>query len=625
MRRIKKQRLQIICAALAVLLTLFPVQGIKAQSGLPGGRNSEGNGQACRMETGWLGNPVYEDIYEAFGEPERFTQSITYETEGIRFYSAGREFYSREAAAAWLNERLIQRESSISFVYHVSAEDIRQELNMVWDAAMNWNGGADPRSGDYLFFHFGRQNMSARCSSDGRGNYRCEVTYTVQYHSDLQEEQRVSAKVTEVLRQLQPEKKSDYQKVKAIYDYICDNVVYDYDNLNNEAYVRKYSAYAALIDKKAVCQGYALLFYRMCMEAGIPVKIVAGYGNGENHAWNIVKLGGRYYNADATWDAPRKAAGLGYEYFLKSDADFSDHTRRDSYGTSDFYGRYPMADRSYEDRQETPDSGEEKPDPELPVVSGPDRVNLPSVSSQGTPGSLKVVWDAVPEADGYEVYSRAAGESAYRLAGTAEGGGNTEYLAAGLLTGRNYYYQVRAYRNDGRGGKVFGDFSAAKGAHVAVAPALFQVKGCFGGREVTFGSASAGTGIYYSFTGSNLTLQDACVENGGTVTFGGFYGSIYARAYDVRTGAWSPVSRLILRIPTVNTPLIRMDGRYAEIRCTTPSSCFIYTLDGTQPSPENGKRLWGTGARIPVGRGQTLKVMSVRSCFGSSGITEVKY
>ena len=57
------------------------------------------------------------------------------------------------------------------------------------------------------------------------------------------------------------------------------------------------------MNKTAVCQGYAGLLYRLCLEMGISCRMITGTGNGGAHAWNIVALDGKYYNADSTWDA----------------------------------------------------------------------------------------------------------------------------------------------------------------------------------------------------------------------------------------------------------------------------------------------------------------------------------
>ena len=137
--------------------------------------------------------------------------------------------------------------------------------------------------------------------------------------------------------------KSDYEKVVAIYDYICDNVTYDYTNLEDDTYDLKYTAYAALINKTSVCQGYANLLYRMLHEAGIDSRIVTGIGNGGGHAWNIVELNNRYYYADATWDAVR----MPYEYFLKGTTDFVDHKSDDEFLAETFLEKYPISEKEY--------------------------------------------------------------------------------------------------------------------------------------------------------------------------------------------------------------------------------------------------------------------------------------
>jgi len=126
---------------------------------------------------------------------------------------------------------------------------------------------------------------------------------------------------------------------------MCSNITYDYKNLNDPNYTLKFSAYAALINKTSVCQGYATLFYRLALEAGLDARVIAGVAGGGNHAWNIVKINGSYYNLDSTWDAGRDP----YDYFLKNMDDFSDHDRNADYTASDFVTAYPMSATSYDE------------------------------------------------------------------------------------------------------------------------------------------------------------------------------------------------------------------------------------------------------------------------------------
>ena len=84
------------------------------------------------------------------------------------------------------------------------------------------------------------------------------------------------------------------------------------------------SAYSALVHGKTVCAGYARAYQYLLQQLGIPCYYCTGYA-GEDHAWNIVKLDGDYYNVDVTWDDTDPAT---YDYFNKSDAAYaSTHMR----------------------------------------------------------------------------------------------------------------------------------------------------------------------------------------------------------------------------------------------------------------------------------------------------------
>ena len=90
---------------------------------------------------------------------------------------------------------------------------------------------------------------------------------------------------------------NDVLKVKYIHDLLT--YINDYDlraPLNQ-------SAYSAIVNRRTVCAGYAAAFTYYMQRLGIPSLIVEGYA-GENHAWNMVKLYGEYYEMDVTWNDP---------------------------------------------------------------------------------------------------------------------------------------------------------------------------------------------------------------------------------------------------------------------------------------------------------------------------------
>ena len=69
-------------------------------------------------------------------------------------------------------------------------------------------------------------------------------------------------------------------------------------------------------------------------KAGVETRLITGHsgeGDGpDNHMWNAVKLDGEWYNLDITWDDLGQG-GKNYDYFLKSDSSFTEHTRTGDY------------------------------------------------------------------------------------------------------------------------------------------------------------------------------------------------------------------------------------------------------------------------------------------------------
>lgn len=215
-----------------------------------------------------------------------------------------------------------------------------------------------PDEGDYILWHLSAWGRGASADTYGDGTVVATLYFFFTYHSDSIMEAEVEKKSAELLNELNLNKKTDYQKVRAIYDWICNNVVYDDEHVDDETYSTMYTAYGALIDRTAVCQGYANLFYRLALAAGVDCRFISGTGRtgsgSESHGWNIVKLGELYYNVDSTWDAPRAAAGYDYDFFLKHGAstsakdDFNDsHVRDSDYNTSAFKRSYPMSTKDY--------------------------------------------------------------------------------------------------------------------------------------------------------------------------------------------------------------------------------------------------------------------------------------
>lgn len=206
-------------------------------------------------------------------------------------------------------------------------------------AAVSIDDPGTPKDGEYLKVTVISWNERWEYNKLGKAS----ISVSAKYRTTRSQEKQLEDKIAEVLDALQLENASDYEKVKAIHDFIINQVTYDQS-------LQKYTAYDALIGKSAVCQGYAAAAYRMFTSAGIESIIVSGTAGGGPHVWNIVKVDGKWYNIDLTWDDSVTALGnpvISYDYFLKNEEAFSDHERDFEYTTKEFLNAYPIADKSY--------------------------------------------------------------------------------------------------------------------------------------------------------------------------------------------------------------------------------------------------------------------------------------
>ena len=108
----------------------------------------------------------------------------------------------------------------------------------------------------------------------------------------------------EIINKIITKDMSDFDKVKAINDYMILNVRYDRENYAKDTIPYScYTALGAMEDGVAVCAGYAKMFVYLAQAADLEATYVVGYARG-SHAWNQVKVDGKWYNIDVTWNDP---------------------------------------------------------------------------------------------------------------------------------------------------------------------------------------------------------------------------------------------------------------------------------------------------------------------------------
>lgn len=171
-----------------------------------------------------------------------------------------------------------------------------------------------------------------------------DIHYTaISYSTTLEQEEALYRAVDAAIGEMQLQTAPVYHKIQAVYSYIVKNTRYD------ETYQR-YSAYNAMIEHCAVCQGYALLFYLFMRKLNVDVEYIYSKHTEEGaHAWNLVRLGAYWYNIDATWERFTKLQTIELMHqdcLLKCDADFGNHVPDDCFRTEEFLRNHPKASNS---------------------------------------------------------------------------------------------------------------------------------------------------------------------------------------------------------------------------------------------------------------------------------------
>lgn len=121
---------------------------------------------------------------------------------------------------------------------------------------------------------------------------------------------------------------SKMQKILAIHNYLVENVTYFGGITGVGGYQHYHTAYGAIVDKCAVCEGIAAAFCYLLSLVGIEATVVNGttqkvrdYG----HTWNIVKVDGKCYHFDVTWNLKNKddSSFPCLDYFALKDSDLN--------------------------------------------------------------------------------------------------------------------------------------------------------------------------------------------------------------------------------------------------------------------------------------------------------------
>ena len=182
-------------------------------------------------------------------------------------------------------------------------------------------------------------------------NYNGKTFITIDY--TMENDELINAKrefdhTVEQIIAKAPESATEYEYELFANNYLIDNCGYDKQAAQSEGLEgNENDAYGALVQKKAVCEGYARAFQLLCNELGVECVNVTGMADGEGHQWNCVKLDDEWYSVDVTWNDCEK----GKEMFINDYLNLTDEQMNKTHTSSKLYANVSVEEFENMDTQ----------------------------------------------------------------------------------------------------------------------------------------------------------------------------------------------------------------------------------------------------------------------------------
>ena len=255
-------------------------------------------------EDGSVYKKIADSSIDGFYYEQNVWGYIQCTTDKTLEYSSYDEMIKKLSA---ITKKIVQENAydrySFSFPIKISsaAKDERFENGQVNKDLKNeiYKETGDPKGGHTMIAMGGGSTQIYDISySESEKAYVGEVSGSGGYGEKRNRYQEATKKLDEVIRSLNLDGKSDYDKFKAVTNWIVSNVRYDDDNETKY----QHDLTGAVLDGLAVCDGYAGTFYYMANAVGLNALFEDGIDNDNRirHAWNLVQIDGIYYYADPT-------------------------------------------------------------------------------------------------------------------------------------------------------------------------------------------------------------------------------------------------------------------------------------------------------------------------------------
>ena len=205
-----------LALALCLLMTLLPLQTFASAENRPD--------KQTPLYANLKDSALYPKIQieEITREPEEMPKNPDVLWEGTKAYAP--TYLSIEEAALKLRENMKARKTSFDlYVQAAGSGELSNYQNVVNELMRQATAHTgNPTEGDYLLWHVGQWGGTVE-----RNNALLHYTVEMTYYTTAEQEKELTTAVNSLLKTLNVKDKSDYEKVKAVYDYIVENNLTD--------------------------------------------------------------------------------------------------------------------------------------------------------------------------------------------------------------------------------------------------------------------------------------------------------------------------------------------------------------------------------------------------------------
>ena len=191
-------------------------------------------------------------------------------------------------------------EGTVGWIYHC----------VLWDNPFIFSVG------EYAMWHAVNEDKS-----------RIKMTTLCDTSSEKKYRKQIENKVNKILSVPGLQGMTDFQKEVFVHDFVINNIQYDHTLGDGGKKIQPYTVYGALVEHKAVCEGIAKTVKLLLNMLDVKCIVVSGKFDGNEHAWNIVKINDWSYNLDVTMDMGRVVhpGMMRYNYFNFKDSHITNY------------------------------------------------------------------------------------------------------------------------------------------------------------------------------------------------------------------------------------------------------------------------------------------------------------